>query len=120
MRTPAGKECRFYYQDYNRGRNVQECRLVTVVPGKTLPWKINDCQRCPIPDILNANASSDLALELTIQPQLFGLGRKIMVGASCTRHHIEIKDPYIGCPQCNAEKPGLDRFIQALEQDEHE
>ena len=32
MRTPAGKECRFYYQDYNRGRNVQECRLIKANP----------------------------------------------------------------------------------------
>ncbi len=120
MRTPAGKECRFYYQDYNRGRDLQECRLVTAIPGKTLPWRAKDCDRCPVPNILNANASADLELDLKIYPQLFGLGRKLVVRASCRRHRIEIKDPYVGCPQCNTERPGLERFFEALEQDEHE
>ncbi len=28
MINPAGQECRFYYQDFHRGRSEQECRLV--------------------------------------------------------------------------------------------
>src|SRR5688572_8219728 len=27
MRTPAGKECDFYYEDFHRGRELQECRI---------------------------------------------------------------------------------------------
>ena len=28
MRTPAGTECKFFYANYFRGRNQQECRLI--------------------------------------------------------------------------------------------
>ncbi|MBZ0291144.1 MAG: hypothetical protein K8L99_01130 [Anaerolineae bacterium] len=115
MRTPAGKECRHYYEDYYRGRDIQECRLVRGNPD-SLPWKPSDCSRCPVPDILAANASPDLELTLTIKPRLLGLGRTYDVKAYCMRHHIPVEDPHTGCPQCNAERPGLDIFRQALEQ----
>ena len=29
MRTPAGKECQYFYGDYYRGRNQEECRLLS-------------------------------------------------------------------------------------------
>lgn len=115
MRTPAGKECRHYYEDYFRGRNVQECRLAKGNPA-SMRWQPVDCSRCPVPDILNANASQTLELTLTIKPRLFGLGRKVEVEASCAKHRIPIKDAYIGCEQCNAERPGLDLFRKALDQ----
>lgn len=114
MRTPAGKECRFYYRDFHRGRNVQECRLVKENPD-SLRWRPSDCANCPIPDILQANASRFLELKLTIRPRLLGLGRRNDVKASCLRHHIEIENPYVGCPKCNEERPGLDVFKDALE-----
>ena len=28
MRTPAGTECPYFYGDYFRGRNLEECRLL--------------------------------------------------------------------------------------------
>ena len=28
MKTPAGKECKFFYGDYYRGRQHEECRLL--------------------------------------------------------------------------------------------
>jgi hypothetical protein len=117
MRTPAGKECRFYYQDYNRGRDLQECRLIKENPT-SLPWRPNYCASCPVPDILNANASPALELKLTISPRLLGLGRKLDVTATCLRHRILIEDPYVGCLKCNEERPGLDVFRHALEQDD--
>jgi hypothetical protein len=117
VRTPAGKECRFYYQDFNRGRNVQECRLIKGNPD-SLPWRPNDCERCPVPAILNANASPDLELTLTKLPVILGLGRKLVVNATCLKHHIAIDDPFVGCPKCNADRGGLDAFYKALEQDE--
>ena len=118
MRTPAGKECRFYYEDFNRGRDIQECRLTKENPD-SMYWRPGDCSKCPIPDILNANASPDLQLVLTIKPAGFlGTGRKHEVTASCLKHHIPIEDPFIGCPQCNAERPGLDLFRQALDEDD--
>lgn len=116
MRTPAGKECPHFYADFHRGRNVQECRLIQQNP-ESMHWRVSDCQQCPVPDILNANASPYLELKLTVKPRLLGLGRRIEVEASCVKHHISIEDAYVGCPKCNAERPGLDIFWQALEKD---
>ncbi|MFO7320172.1 MAG: hypothetical protein DIU68_000450 [Chloroflexota bacterium] len=115
MRTPAGKECRFYYRDFHRGRNIQECRLVRDNPD-SLRWRPVDCTNCPVPEILQANASANLELKLTIRPRLLGLGRRKEVKASCRRHHIEIENPYVGCSKCIEERPGLDAFREALEQ----
>lgn len=115
MRTPAGKECKHYYEDYNRGRNIKECRLVKT-NRESLRWRPSDCTRCPVPAILNANASPDMELTLTIKPRLLGLGRQYAVTAFCIRHRIPIDDPFVGCPRCNAERSdGLDLFRQALE-----
>lgn len=116
MRTPAGKECKHYYEDFNRGRNIKECRLVKANP-ESLPWRPSDCSGCPVPDILNANASPDLELTLRIDNKLLGLRRSYTVTARCIKHDIRIEDPYIGCPKCNEERPGLDIFRKALGSD---
>jgi len=110
MRTPAGKECRHYYEDFHRGRDLQECRLVQANPA-SMHWR---------PDILNANSSPDLQLQVTIKPRLLGLGRQVEVSASCLKHRIPIEDAFVGCPKCNAERPGLDIFWQALEQQDED
>ena len=117
MRTPAGKECRFYYQDYSRGRNLQECRLIKPNPA-SLSWRPKFCGNCPVPEILNANASPDLELTLTVKPVILGLGRRLEVEAYCRKHRIKIEDPYVGCPKCIEERPGLDVFRQALEDED--
>jgi hypothetical protein len=119
MRTPAGKECRHYYEDFHRGRDVQECRLVESNPDSAR-WVPHDCAKCPIPDILNANASPNLELKLTIKHRLLGLKRELEVTATCLKHNVPIADAFVGCPQCNAERPGLDIFWQALEQGDDE
>lgn len=115
MRTPAGKECRHYYEDFHRGRNIQECRLIKGNPD-SLAWRPADCARCGVPEILNANSSPNVELKLTIKPKLLGLGRTMEVEASCIKHHITIEDAFTGCPHCNAERPGLDVFRRALDQ----
>ena len=119
MRTPAGKECPQYHEDFHRGRNVQECRLVNQNPN-SLHWKPSDCKLCHVPEILNANASPNLELSLTIKPKFLGLGREIEIKASCSKHRIPIDDPYVGCPKCNAERPGLNLFWEALNEDDRE
>jgi hypothetical protein len=119
MRTPAGKECRYYYEDFHRGREMQECRLLKA-NAESMPWHPSDCARCPIPEILNANASKNLDLKLTIRPKLLGLRRELEVQASCLKHETPIEDAFVGCHQCNAERPGLDLFRQALEQSDDE
>lgn len=117
MQLPDGRECKHYYADYNRGRNILECRLVKTNP-ESLRWKPSDCKNCPVPEILNANASPNLELKVTIKTQLFGLQRKLSVTAYCIKHQIPVKDPYTGCPKCNEERPGLDLFKKALESDD--
>lgn len=117
METPAGKECKHYYEDFNRGRDIQECRLVKL-NAYSERWHPNDCSKCPIPDILLANADPDMELELTIKKGFLGFGRKLEVKASSRIDGSEIEDPYIG--RVDKEHPGLDLFRQALEDVEDE
>ncbi len=105
MRTPAGKECRYYYEDFHRGRNKQECRLLKNQPGS--PWRPSDCAKCPVPEILWANASEDLSLEAEVKLGLLGLGRRVEVTSTCVKHNVQVSDPYIGCEQCAADRPDL-------------
>lgn len=114
MRTPAGQECRHYYADFARGRSVQECRLAKANPASQ-PWTPPICAQCPVPAILAANASPELELTLTIRSRFLGLGRRVDVHAECRKHRITLTDPAVGCPQCNAERPGFDAFLSALE-----
>lgn len=37
------------------------------------------------------------------------------VYAHCEKHDIPVADPYIGCPECNRERPGLELFAAALD-----
>lgn len=110
MKTPAGQECRFYYEDYHRGRNVQECRLIGSASGAKR-WHPRDCESCPVPGILWANASPDLELSADIIPGLLGLGRRVEVRAWCGKHDVVINDPHVGCPQCAAERTDLSLFF---------
>ena len=87
---------------------------------ESLPWTPHDCGRCPVPEILQANASQNLRLKLNITSSFLGIKRQVEVSASCSRHHIPLDDPYIGCPLCNDERPGLDIFRQALDQRDDE
>lgn len=115
MKTPAGKECHYYYEDFNRGRNTQECRLLKYQQTGE-QWNPNDCKRCPVPDILWANASEYLQLDATIRAGFLGIGRRVEVVASCSKHGIKIADPYVGCAQCAAERPDLAAFIEGVEE----
>ena len=54
MRTPAGVECGNYYEDFYRGRSVQECRLIERNPSSK-QWEPKLCARCPVPGIVRAN-----------------------------------------------------------------
>ncbi len=114
MKTPAGRECKHYYEDYFRGRDVQECRLVKS-NTESLRWHPKDCSKCPIPEILNANASRDMELKLTVASKWLGFVRTMNVSALCLKHDVVIADPYVGCPKCAESNAGLDLFRKALE-----
>jgi hypothetical protein len=115
MITPAGKECPHYYEDFHRGRAQQECRLIAANP-ESKPWRPKDCTKCPVPDILRANASEYLEIKAHIDNGFLGLfGVHVEVEAYCSKHDIPINDPYVGCPRCHAERPGLADILEQIE-----
>lgn len=99
MKTPYGKECKYYYADYYRGKNTQECRLIQANPSSD-PWKPALCQTCPVPDILKANGSPNLVLRARVGKSMLGLVQKVQVTAYCREHHVDIPNPKVGCSQC--------------------
>ena len=114
MKTPAGRDCPHFYADYNRHtRDVEECRLAKQNPDSQ-DWHPKDCAKCPVPDILLANASRDTQLILTIRTGFLGLMRRVDVDAVCLKNGEKV-DPYVGCPD---DHPGLDIFRRALEKDD--
>ncbi|MCU0513953.1 MAG: hypothetical protein MUE40_15460 [Anaerolineae bacterium] len=116
MRTPAGKECAHYYQDFHRGRDVQECRLEKANP-QSARWQPGDCSKCPVPDILLANADPDMQLTLTIRPGFMGFFRRLEVVATSRSDGSVISDPYVGKGK---DSPALDLFRKALEDTDHD
>ncbi len=113
MRTPAGKECRHYFQDFHRGRNIQQCRLIRA-NLESQPWKPGDCGRCQVPDILNANASPDLRLELGVRSTLLGVRRVLELRAWCRDEEITVEAAYTGCVSEEVDRK-LDVFRAALD-----
>lgn len=110
MITPAGKECRFYYQDYHRGHSEEYCRLIKN-NSRSPDWQPKDCFNCPVPEILLANNNPDLVLEGTVKKGVLGMNRRVEVTAFCSRHLIEVDKPEVGCLHCAREKPGLEELF---------
>ena len=111
MKTPAGRECRYYYEDFNRGRSKQECRLLQQT-SRQGAWRPSDCFHCPVPDILWANASPDLILMASINNGFLGIGRHVSVTAMCKKHDIIIEDPFVGCQQCSKDRLNLADLLE--------
>jgi len=100
MLTPVGKECRYFYGDYFRGRKREECRLLLdSAPQET--WTPDLCRTCPVPAIQQANACEHLVLKGTIDRRLLGLMRRMAVAADCRKCDCTVADPQIGCGQCH-------------------
>ena len=100
MKTPYGQECQFYYADYFRGRNVQECRLLQANPA-TEAWKPALCQTCPVPEILRANDCPHLVLRARVGTIWWGLVRRVQVEAACREYQVLVPQPHIGCGHCH-------------------
>ncbi len=109
MITPAGVECRYYYADYYRGREQQECRLIAQ-NRRSEPWRPELCSSCPVPGILRANACPNLVLEGRVERRFLGLVRRVAVGAVCSRYLVEVPEPPVGCGHCHEERPGVELF----------
>jgi hypothetical protein len=95
--TPAGKECRHFYGDYYRGRNVERCRLLD---AHELPWTPDLCEKCPVPDILQANACEHQQLIPRLEKPLFFMKTEVRIKAHCDKCQCEVAEPAVGCGQC--------------------
>jgi hypothetical protein len=103
MKTPYGQECKFYYADYNRGRDTRDCRLVQQNPDSAT-WKPALCQACPVPRILLANACPHLVLRARVGKSFLGLIQKIQIEAACREYRVAVDKPQIGCGKCHLVK----------------
>lgn len=100
MRTPAGKECKYFYGDYYRGRNVEECRLLKAAGQR---WTPDLCQTCPVPAIHLANACEFLQLRATVARPLAAIfQRRVQVKAFCDKTKRVVVEPQIGCGECHS------------------
>jgi hypothetical protein len=106
MRTPAGVECPYYYEDFYRGRSQQECRLIQRNPHSE-PWEPKLCTHCPVPGIRRANACPNMVLEARVVRRWFGLVRRVEIYAICTEYQVEVEDPYVGCGHCHPQAETL-------------
>jgi hypothetical protein len=103
MRTPAGRDCAYYHQDFHRGKSLMECRLLGPKGG----WQPSLCGNCPVPGILLANACPEMTLRGEVKSVFLGLGRRVRVTAYCRRVNHAVADPHIGCEECHR---GLEQF----------
>lgn len=106
MRTPAGTECRYFYGNYFRGQNHEECRLIgnQPPPGN---WDRNLCRTCPVPSILRANACEFMTLHGRVKRTLGIFRKRVEVQAFCTKNQVKVAEPQIGCGSCHPLPPGF-------------
>lgn len=95
--------CRFFYEDYYRGRETTECRLPK--SRDSLRWERKICDSCPVPQILRETNTAHLAVEGTIRKR-FPFGERMEVFAICTKHMDQLPDGRT-CPKCAAEQAEL-------------
>ena len=100
MRTPAGKECRYFYGDYYRGREHEECRLLSNgVPPLT--WKPILCSTCPTPGIIQANACPHMILTPSLTRPFPYIRQQVQIRAYCQKTQRNVNEPQIGCGECH-------------------
>jgi len=100
MRTPSGKECKFFYGDYYRGRQREECRLLASKSPR-IHWRPALCETCPVPDIMLANACPHMQLEPRLERSIPLMKQKVGVKTYCQESHQRGFDPHIGCGHCH-------------------
>ncbi len=111
MRTPAGKECKYFYGDYYRGREHEECRLLNSA-APPLEWRTDLCNSCPIPEILLANACPHMGFVPSLKRQFPLLQKKVVVTPVCSSSGLRNFNPHIGCGECH---PLPDVFRESLD-----
>jgi hypothetical protein len=105
MRTPAGFECRYFYGDYFRGRNVEECQLLQRAGQQ---WSPDLCKTCPVPGITRANACEYLQLRAQVgRPVGAAFQKRVQISAYCEKTARSVKEPQIGCGDCHPLPPSF-------------
>jgi hypothetical protein len=100
MKTPAGSECKYFYGDYYRGREHEECRLLP------RDWTRDLCRTCPVPSISRANACESMQLRLQVtRPVLAAFQRRVRIDPFCERTGRSGFDAHIGCGECHPVPP---------------
>lgn len=105
MLNPFGQECRFFYGDYYRGRQHEECRLLDV---HNLRWQPYLCKKCPIPEILQANACEHMQFHPRLFRPFLIMRPQVEITVTCNKCQCDVEEPRIGCGQCH---PMLDVFV---------
>ncbi|MCJ7716002.1 MAG: hypothetical protein MUO54_05725 [Anaerolineales bacterium] len=100
MKTPAGFECRYFFGDYHRGKNREECRLLDSA-SPPLAWQAKLCDNCPVPDILRANSCEHMRLIPELKRLFSLLPQQVHVKAYCIKTQKDIRVPQIGCGECH-------------------
>ena len=99
MKTPAGRECTYFYGNYHRGRNDEECRLM---PDGERQWTSKLCQTCPMPGYQRANNCEHMRYQARIEREWQNLWQpRVKITANCVKSATSVKDPHIGCGQCH-------------------
>ena len=99
MKTPAGIECLYFYGDYYRGRNAEECRLLMAAGQQ---WTADLCKTCPVPDIARANSCQYMQLKAVVSRSVFTFfQRRVLVSAFCEKTKRNVDEPQIGCGECH-------------------
>jgi len=98
MRTPQSRDCKFFYGDYYRGRDFEECRAL-VDPRDKKDWTSAACKNCPMPVILRDNRCQNMTLTAYFRKGIFG--NRIQVKAWCSRSNGIVQKPEIGCGLCH-------------------
>lgn len=99
MKKPVN--CRYFYGDYHRGKNKEECRLIAANDDNQRTWRRSLCDRCPVPALIIESNARELMLEAVVKRK-FLRDQVTVTFAVCARHMIELDDAR-HCPQCAAE-----------------
>ncbi len=104
MRTPFGFECPYFYGDYFRGKNREECRLIGP-NNSSVQWTVDLCKTCRVPGITRSNACPNMTLYGTIKKGFVKSKNRVIVTAYCSKSKSEVKIPEIGCELCHQDFP---------------
>lgn len=102
MLLPDGRDCKYFYADYYRGRNFVECRALKNQDEKQ-EWNVSFCEACPFPNYLRNNSCQNIVYSISIGKSFFR--KRMKISAWCQKVHEPVADPNVGCGHCHEQKP---------------